>query len=102
MAANDAQRERAIKLAERLIALAPETDESVLRRAQQILDRLKTPMLAVLQKVPGGSVTEKAKKIGITRQAYYCWARGEYRPNLKQSKKLAALTGYSVGEIRGR
>lgn len=98
----DAQRERALKLAERLIELTPEDDESLLRRAMQIRDRLKTPMAAVLAKVPGDTLVEKCKKIGISRQAYYAWLKGEYRPNLRQSKRLANLTGYTADEIRGR
>lgn len=102
MATDAAQRERAIRLAEKLIAITPESEAGLRRRGMQIRDRLKTPMAAVLEKVPGESVTEKAKKIGITRQAYYAWLKGEYRPNKQQSKRLAGMTGYSVEEIRGR
>lgn len=102
MATDTAQRERAIKLAEKLIEITPETEAGLLLRAMQIRDRLKTPMQDVLAKVPGASVTEKAAKIGITRQAYYAWLKGEYRPNRQQAKRLASLTDYSVEEIRGR
>lgn len=102
MATTNAQRERALKLAERLLELTPEAEEGLIRRAMQIRDRLKTPMAMVLDKVPGDSITAKAAKIGITRQAYYGWLRGEYRPNLKQAKRLANLTGLSAEDIRGR
>jgi transcriptional regulator with XRE-family HTH domain len=95
----EAQRERALKLAERLIKVAPETDEGLLLRVRQIVERLGKPMDAILEKVPGDSVVEKCKRIGITRQAYYRWLRGEYRPNLKQSKRLASLTGLDLDEI---
>lgn len=98
----DAQRERALKLAEKLIAITPEADAGMLRRAMQIRDRLKTPMSDVLAKVPGESITEKCKRIGITRQAFYSWLRGEYRPSIKQAKRLAQLTGIDVEDIRGR
>lgn len=102
MTTTDAQRERAIKLAERLLKLTPDAEEGLIRRAMQIRARLKTPMSMVLDKVPGETVTEKAEKIGITRQAYYGWLKGEYRPNGKQAKRLANLTGISVEDIRGR
>ena len=98
----EAQRERVLKLAEKLLGLIPDTEEGLIRRALQLRDRLKTPMTMVLAKVPGETVTEKAAKIGITRQAYYAWANGEYRPNAKQSKRLASLTGFPAEDIRGR
>ena len=103
MTSTAAQRERALKLAEKLIEIAPETEQGLIRRALQIRDRLKTPMDKVLAKVlPGSTVTMKCKSIGITRQAYYAWLKGEYRPNPKQAKRLAALTGYKFEDIRGR
>jgi DNA-binding XRE family transcriptional regulator len=96
----DAQRERALKLAERLLEIAPgNLDEGMLMRVQQIRDRLKTPMAQILEKVPGDSLSDRARRIGITRQCYYAWLRGEYRPNLRQSKRLANLTGLRVEEI---
>ena len=98
----NAQRDRALKLAEKLLELTSETEEGLFRRVSQLRDRLKTPMSMVLEKVPGETVTEKAAKIGITRQAYYAWRSGEYRPNAKQAKRLANLTGLNAEDIRGR
>ena len=95
----EAQRTRALKLAERLVKAVPDADEGLLLRVQQVVDRLKTPMSVVLDAVQGDSVTEKCKRIGITRQNYYCWLKGEYRPNLKQSRRLAHITGLDVDEI---
>ena len=98
----NAQRDRALKLAEKLLELTSETEEGLFRRVSQLRDRLKTPMSMVLDAVQGDTVTEKAKRIGITRQAYYAWYKGEYRPNLKQAKRLAHLTDFSAEDIRGR
>ena len=89
-------------MAEKLLTLIPDTEEGLLRRAAQLRDRIKTPMTMVLEKVPGETVTEKAATIGITRQAYYAWQAGEYRPNKKQAKRLATLTGFAAEDIRGR
>ena len=96
------QRQRVLRLAEKLLGLIPKTEEGLLVRAHELRDRLKTPMSMVLDKVPGETVTEKAATIGITRQAYYAWYKGEYRPNKKQSKRLANLTGFNIEDIRGR
>ena len=102
MATKNAQRERALKLAEKLLELTPEAEEGLHLRVMQLRDRLKTPMHMVLDAVQGDTVTEKAARIGITRQAYYAWYKGEYRPNLKQARRLAFLTDFNVEDIRGR
>lgn len=103
MTSTNAQRERALKLAERLLELTPDSEEGLIRRAMQIRDRLKTPMSMVLEKVmPGEPVVAKCAAIGVTRQAYYAWWKGEYRPNLKQAKRLAQLSGFKAEDIRGR
>ena len=96
------QRQRVLRLAEKLLGLIPDTEEGLLVRAHELRDRLKTPRTMVLAKVPGETVTEKAAAIGITRQAYYAWQAGEYRPNKKQAKRLANLTGFAAEDIRGR
>ena len=62
---------------------------------------LLLPMAEVLDKIPGDSVTEKIKRIGVPRQTWYSWRNGTCRPNLKRSKLLSRLTGYSVAEIKG-
>lgn len=92
-----AQRERALKLAERLLEIAPDVGEETL--AKQLHSRLQRPMAEILAKVPGDSLTERAKAIGITRQCYYAWLKGVYRPHLKQAKKLARLTGLDLADI---
>lgn len=63
--------------------------------------RIGLPIDKVLDRIPGDTVTAKAKKIGITRQAYYGWLNGRTRPDAKQSRRLAQLTGLSAVNIRG-
>lgn len=99
MATEAQQRERALKLAQRLLEVSPETDEELIQR---LVIRLKMPMAKVLAKVPGDTVPEKCKKIGITRQNYYAWLKGFYRPSLTQAKRLEALTGYDADAITGK
>lgn len=93
--------ERARKLLERLIKIAP--DPLMRKRALKMHYRMKAmPLYEVLAKVEGNSVIEKAGKIGVTRQAYYDWLRGHSRPSLKHARVLAKITGYDVDAIRGR
>lgn len=92
--------DRAKKLVDSLVKLSD--DEGLKRRAFQILDRMKLPMRDVLIKVPGGTIVDRAKAIGISRQTYYSWARGDSRPNGRQSKRLAELTGLDWQDINGR
>ena len=87
-------------LVDRLIEL--DADEGLKRRAMQILDRLRLPMVDVLERVPGHCVVVKCAKIGISRQTYYAWLRGTSRPNSKLSKKIAELTGFDWQDIQGK
>ncbi|HEY2530302.1 MAG TPA: hypothetical protein VGJ20_20590 [Xanthobacteraceae bacterium] len=95
-----ASNERALRLVERLIKAG---DEGTARRALRMRARLTaTPMSIILEKVPGASVIEKAKRVGVSRQTFYYWLSGVTRPNIKQARRLATLTGYDADVIRGR
>lgn len=58
------------------------------------------PMDEILAAVPGETVMARAKACGISRQTYHYWLKGYYRPNSKQSHRLARLTGYDLDQIR--
>jgi transcriptional regulator with XRE-family HTH domain len=94
------KREDPLKLVERLIELVPD-DEDLAKRARHLGALIRWPMRSVLDKVPGSTVKERAGKLGISRQAYYGWINGTYRPNAKQAKRLEQLTGIAASDIRG-
>lgn len=98
------RQKQALKLVERLIEL--DTDDSTTAYALKMRERLKLPMSVVLEKLeqiwPDDNVRQRVKRLGITRQAYYGWLNGIYRPDAKLSKKLAALTGFDAEDIRGK
>lgn len=95
------QNERALKLVERLIKAGG--DQGVTRRAMKLRARLTaTPMSIILDKVPGASVIEKAKSLGVSRQTFYYWLDGVTRPNIAMARKLSRITGFAVEEIRGQ
>lgn len=98
---NPTDTERALKLVERLVKIAP--NKGLELHAKRIRRRLNAmPMSKVLAKVEAGSIAAKARMIGVTRQTIYYWLNDITRPNEEQAKKLAKLTGYDVTEIRGR
>jgi hypothetical protein len=91
----------ALKLVERIVELDPDTTTTAY--ARKMAERLRLPMAVVLDKLwPGETVTYKVKRLGITRQAYYAWLAGLYRPDDKLSKELAKHTGYLWEDIRGK
>lgn len=98
---NPSDTERALKLVERLVKIAPSKGlELHAKRIQQRLNAV--PMSKVLAKVEAGSIAAKARAIGVSRQTIYYWLNDITRPNEEQAKKLAKLTGFSADEIRGR
>lgn len=88
------------KLLERIIEISP--DAAVTARAIKMRDRLALPMQEVIDKIPGASVVDKAKRVGVSRQTIYYWIYGATRPNAKQARRIARITGYDVALIRGR
>ena len=70
--------------------------------ALELRNRINTPMASVLERVKGATINEKAKRAKVSRQTWYTWIREEARPNVRQAKVLAKLTGFSVEEIHGR
>jgi DNA-binding XRE family transcriptional regulator len=97
---NPADAERALKLVERLVKVAP--GRGLELHAKRIRQRLNAvPMTKVLAKMEG-SIAAKARLLGVSRQTLYYWLNEVTRPNRDQSIKLAKLTGFSADEIRGR
>ena len=94
----------ALKFVESIIEIGP--DQGTLSYALKMRERLRLPMSVVLseldKKWPGLSTSDRAAKLGVSRQTYYGWQQGMFRPDLKLSKKLASLTGFDAEEIRGR
>lgn len=97
--------ERAIRAVERLIKVAP--NRRVKNFSNRMMSRLlgqltALPMSQVIARVPGGSITAKARNIGVSRQTLHYWLDGAMRPDEKHAKTLARLTGLDVAAIRGR
>ena len=92
--------DEARRLIERLVQISP--DKGIADRAQKLLHHVKLPMSVVLDKVPGDTIIQKAAALKVTRQTIYYWLYGVTRPKERHAKRLAAITGFDVNEIRGR
>jgi transcriptional regulator with XRE-family HTH domain len=103
-----AKKESRRSVAERLLKQLLTLDDIGLRAVERTLKRMQTRskenerLQTILAKVPGESLAEKARVVGVTRQAFHYWATGQARPNTQQLAKLAELTGASVAKLRGR
>lgn len=77
-------------------------DRGLAEMATEIHARLRKPMIEILKKVPGKTVQAKADRCGVTRQCWYDWVKGAYRPTGEQSRRLAKLTGIPLAYIEGK
>lgn len=62
--------------------------------------KVRYPMADILAKVPGDTLAERARTIGVSRQTMYVWAQEKFRPGVDQAKIIAKLTGVPVDHIR--
>jgi hypothetical protein len=91
------------ELLRRLVKIVP--DNGIRKWAEKALIRLKAPpMEKIVAELPpaGGSIIQKAERLGVTRQAIYAWLYGHSRPTIAQARKIARITGYDADAIRGR
>jgi DNA-binding XRE family transcriptional regulator len=64
-----------------------------------VAHKLRYPMAAILAKVPGDTLAERARQIGVSRQTMYVWAQERFRPSSEQAATIAHLTGVPVEQI---
>jgi hypothetical protein len=84
-----------------LDSLANDPSPGIKRRARELRDRLSVrPMKEILARVPGTTVTTRARVCGVSRQTFYTWMNGA-RPKKAQAAQLAKITGFTIAEIRG-
>jgi DNA-binding XRE family transcriptional regulator len=64
-----------------------------------VAHKLRYPMAAILARVPGDTLAERARQIGVSRQTMYVWAQERFRPSTEQATTIAKLTGVPVEQI---
>lgn len=98
---NSKNRQQAIRLVERVQRLAGE-DPIVAPEAQRLWESLQLlPMDKILVLVPGDTVTDRARTLGVSRECYYNWLRGRRRPDKNSAQKLSEITGVPATAIMG-
>lgn len=95
-----AVQDRTLKLLDRLIKAS--RDPSLSRHAKKMRAKaLLLPMSEILKKVPGQTLASKARFLGVSKETCHGWNKGAWRPNEKQARKLAKVTGINLTLIRG-
>jgi DNA-binding XRE family transcriptional regulator len=64
-----------------------------------VVHKLRHPMSAILARVPGETLAERARNVGVSRQTMYVWAQERFRPSSAQAAIIAELTGIPAEEI---
>lgn len=64
-----------------------------------VAHKLRYPMTDILAKVPGDTLAERARQIGVSRQTMYVWAQERFRPGGDVAAKIAELTGVPIEQI---
>lgn len=97
---NRKQWAKAVRLAD---AVVEGTEGQPIHPIAKKLRRTLTPpptMTEVLGMVPGASLMEKARAIGISRQGFYALSKGTARRSDVLAKRLAELTGLDEQVIK--
>jgi DNA-binding XRE family transcriptional regulator len=69
------------------------------RDLRMVIHKATHPMRDILAKVPGDSLTDRAKKLKVSRQTMYVWASEKFRPTRVQAKRIAKVTGVPIEHI---
>jgi DNA-binding XRE family transcriptional regulator len=73
--------------------------ETIKRDLNAVAHKLRYPMVAIVDKVPGEGVGAKAKAIGVSRQMIYVWMAEKARPDATQARMISKLTGIPADHI---
>src|SRR5580693_7237242 len=67
-----------------------------------VAHKLRHPMADILAKVPGDTLAERARKIGVSRQTMYVWAAEKFRPSTDQARKDDGSNGAGKAARKAR
>lgn len=69
------------------------------RDLDALIHRIDHPMADILSRVPGDTLSARAKKLKVSRQTMYVWMAERFRPTLAQAKRIAKVTGEPIENI---
>lgn len=61
-----------------------------------------TPITKIIDAIPGDNLTDKARFLGISRQAIHQWLYDGVRPSISIAQRIAKVTKFEVEEITGK
>jgi DNA-binding MarR family transcriptional regulator/DNA-binding XRE family transcriptional regulator len=73
--------------------------EPLKRQLKAVAHKIRFPMHDILAKVPGDTLSARARRIGVSRQTMYVWASERSRPTTAQAEVISKLTGVPVVHI---
>jgi DNA-binding MarR family transcriptional regulator/DNA-binding XRE family transcriptional regulator len=73
--------------------------EPLKRQLKAAAHKIRFPMQDILAKVPGDTLSARARQIGVSRQTMYVWASERFRPTMPQAEVISRLTGVPVAHI---
>lgn len=87
------------ELVKRFNAAKTDMPPPLRREVGVVMHKMKYPMAKILAKVPGTSLTERAKALRVSRQTMYVWMSEKFRPTKGQAKRISKATGVPVEHI---
>lgn len=87
------------ELTKKIKALSLDLPAPLKREVGMVLHKIRYPMTKILAKVPGASLTERAKALKVSRQTMYVWMSEKFRPTPVQAKRISKITGIPVTHI---
>lgn len=88
-----------IELINHLMAASEGLPAPLKREVNAVIHKITYPMADILAQVPGASLTDRAKKLRVSRQTMYVWASERFRPTKVQAKRIARVTGVPIEQI---
>lgn len=90
-----------IELINHLLAVSTDIPAPLKREVSAVIHKINYPMTNILAQVPGASLTDRAKKLKVSRQTMYVWASERFRPTKVQAKRISKITGVPIEQIMG-
>jgi DNA-binding XRE family transcriptional regulator len=83
-----------------LDTMAAELQPDALKlEARALAHKLRFPMTDILAQVPGETLSDRARAIGVSRQTMYVWASERFRPTPTQARSIAKLTSIPIEHL---
>lgn len=87
------------ELFNQLTELAQGLPVALQHEIKAVLHKMTYPMADIVAKVAGDTLTEKAKRLKVSRQTLYVWLSEKYRPTRVQARRLSRYSDVPIEHI---